>query len=162
MKFHLCKGFCWLWVDWCASLGVPSLFVLIKPLLADDEKRKVIAAMVDVFYHNLLHSNRFDSDSVPNSAVSATSSRVSNLSSFYFLVNGSDPPSPPPPSAILWLLYFKAQLLQHLRLYSQALAVIDEAIEHTPTMVELYMMKARIYKVGRWLFPFDFCVVPLL
>jgi hypothetical protein len=52
-----------------------------------------------------------------------------------------------PPTAYLWTLYFLAQHYDKQRKTELALKTIDKAIEHTPTLVELYMTKGRILKV---------------
>ncbi|KAI8854203.1 n-alpha-acetyltransferase 15, NatA auxiliary subunit-like protein [Chytridium lagenaria] len=51
-----------------------------------------------------------------------------------------------PPSALLWVLYFLAQHFDFTKHAEKALKYIDEAIDHTPTLVELLMTKARILK----------------
>jgi len=53
-----------------------------------------------------------------------------------------------PPTAYLWTLYFLAQHYDKQRKTDLALKTIDAAIQHTPTLVELYMTKGRILKVG--------------
>ncbi len=50
------------------------------------------------------------------------------------------------PTVFLWLLYYAAQHYLFVKDYEKALEFINEAIEHTPTVVELYMVKAQIYK----------------
>lgn len=50
------------------------------------------------------------------------------------------------PTVYLWLLYFSAQHYLFLRNFDKALQYINEAIEHTPTVIELYIVKAKIYK----------------
>jgi peptide alpha-N-acetyltransferase len=51
-----------------------------------------------------------------------------------------------PPTALLWTLYFLAQHFDFKRETEQAMGYINRAIEHTPTLVELYMAKGRILK----------------
>lgn len=51
-----------------------------------------------------------------------------------------------PPTALLWTLYFLAQHYDYKRESDTALGYINRAIEHTPTLVELYMTKGRILK----------------
>jgi N-alpha-acetyltransferase 15/16, NatA auxiliary subunit len=46
----------------------------------------------------------------------------------------------------LWLLYFTAQHFYYRRDFERALKYIDAAVEHTPTVVDLYVLKAKIYK----------------
>lgn len=50
------------------------------------------------------------------------------------------------PTVQLWLLYFSAQHSYFLKDFTKALQFINEAIEHTPTVVDLYIVKAKIYK----------------
>ena len=44
------------------------------------------------------------------------------------------------------MLYFTSQHYYYLRDYEQALSFVNRAIEHTPTVIDLYVVKARIYK----------------
>ena len=46
------------------------------------------------------------------------------------------------PTVYLWLLYYTAQHYMFLRDYDKALQFVNEAIEHTPTVIELYTLKA--------------------
>jgi hypothetical protein len=52
-----------------------------------------------------------------------------------------------PPTSYLWSLYLSAQHYNRIGQSLKALELIDAAIEHTPTEVQLYMMKAKILKV---------------
>ncbi|GAV89376.1 NARP1 domain-containing protein/TPR_11 domain-containing protein [Cephalotus follicularis] len=51
-----------------------------------------------------------------------------------------------PPSTLLWTLFFLAQHYDRRSRYDVALSKIDEAIEHTPTVIDLYSVKSRILK----------------
>ncbi|PKA46790.1 peptide alpha-N-acetyltransferase [Apostasia shenzhenica] len=51
-----------------------------------------------------------------------------------------------PPSTLMWTLFLLAQHYDRRDLHDVALAKIDEAIEHTPTVIDLYSIKARILK----------------
>jgi len=51
------------------------------------------------------------------------------------------------PTTYLWVLIFLSKLYDFKRNTSKALEFVNKAIEHTPTLVESYMLKARIYKV---------------
>ncbi|XP_059645164.1 N-terminal acetyltransferase A complex auxiliary subunit NAA15 [Cornus florida] len=51
-----------------------------------------------------------------------------------------------PPSTLMWTLFYLAQHYDRRGQYDIALAKIDEAIEHTPTVIDLYSVKARILK----------------
>jgi len=50
------------------------------------------------------------------------------------------------PTAYLWTLYFLAQHYSFLGHHKHALEILDTATEHTPTLPELYMMRARTLK----------------
>ena len=52
-----------------------------------------------------------------------------------------------PASALLWAYYYLAQHYDYLGNTEKALSYIDAAIEHTPTLIELFVTKGRIYKV---------------
>lgn len=102
--------------------GVPPLFVNIRALYTDNEKVKIIADLIQDYHTNLIASSHFSkSDQEANLAVE-------------------------PASALLWTLYFMAQHYDHLRETQKALEYIDAAIEHTPTLIELFVTKGRIYK----------------
>ncbi|KAF9355515.1 N-alpha-acetyltransferase 16, NatA auxiliary subunit [Mortierella sp. AD094] len=98
--------------------GVPSLFVNIKTLYTDKEKEQAVEKLALGYLAALDKSKGFDHSG-------------SNVE---------------PPTALLWTLYFLAQHFDFKRNTDQALGYIDRAIEHTPTLVELYMTKGRILK----------------
>jgi tetratricopeptide (TPR) repeat protein len=52
-----------------------------------------------------------------------------------------------PASALLWAYYYLAQHYDFLGNTEKALSYIDAAIDHTPTLIELFVTKGRIYKV---------------
>ncbi|KAM7253805.1 hypothetical protein ACFE04_031487 [Oxalis oulophora] len=51
-----------------------------------------------------------------------------------------------PPSTFMWALFFLAQHYDRRGQYGVALSKIDEAIKHTPTVIDLYSVKSRILK----------------
>ncbi|KAF9615560.1 hypothetical protein IFM89_024592 [Coptis chinensis] len=51
-----------------------------------------------------------------------------------------------PPSTLLWTLFLLAQHYDRCAQYDTALATIDEVIDHTPTVIDLYLVKGRILK----------------
>lgn len=51
-----------------------------------------------------------------------------------------------PPTVNVWTQFFLAQHFLHLKNLDDALKYVDSAIDHSPTLVELYMLKARIVK----------------
>lgn len=107
--------------------GVPSLFNSFKDLfLAKSEKCLVIQNVVEDFYTSLLRDGSLGGASMEKEV----------------------------PSVTVWVLYFLAQLYDRIGFIEKALDRINAAIEHSPTAVELYMTKARIYKVFFFNFPF--------
>lgn len=51
-----------------------------------------------------------------------------------------------PPSTLLWTLFLLAQHYERRGQHDAALIKIDEAIKHTPTVIDLYSIKGRILK----------------
>ena len=52
-----------------------------------------------------------------------------------------------PPTTLLWTNFYHAQHLDAIGKYEEALVVVDRALEHTPTLIELHLVKAKILKV---------------
>jgi N-alpha-acetyltransferase 15/16, NatA auxiliary subunit len=52
------------------------------------------------------------------------------------------------PTVLLWLLYFISYHYMWVRDYKQALVYVNRAIEHTPTLIELYTLKGKIHHKG--------------
>lgn len=52
-----------------------------------------------------------------------------------------------PPTTLLWVQYFLAQHYDMVSQQTLALEYINAAIESTPTLIELFLIKAKIYKV---------------
>lgn len=53
-----------------------------------------------------------------------------------------------PATALLWAYYYLAQHFDFLKNTERALEFINLGIEHTPLLIELYVLKAKIYKVS--------------
>ncbi|XP_057451305.1 N-terminal acetyltransferase A complex auxiliary subunit NAA15-like [Lotus japonicus] len=51
-----------------------------------------------------------------------------------------------PPSTLMWILFLLSQHYDRRSQYEIALSKINEAIEHTPTVIDLYSVKSRILK----------------
>ncbi|ETE59562.1 N-alpha-acetyltransferase 16, NatA auxiliary subunit, partial [Ophiophagus hannah] len=51
-----------------------------------------------------------------------------------------------PPTTLLWVRYFLAQHFDKLGQFSLALDYINSAVTSTPTLIELFYLKAKIYK----------------
>lgn len=102
--------------------GVPPLFVNISSLYNDEDKVKIIADLVHDYHVNLLESGHFSK-------------------------SDCDAKLPTEPaSALLWTYYYLAQHYDHKRDTTKALEFMNLAIEHTPTLIELFVCKGRIFK----------------
>ncbi len=101
--------------------GVPPLFVDVRPLYRDAEKARAIEEVCKEFNENLRS---------PAGSFEAGGPRE-------------------PATALLWLMYFLAQHHDHRGEHERALEIVDEAIAHTPTLIELMLVKGKIYKVGQ-------------
>ncbi len=53
-----------------------------------------------------------------------------------------------PPSALLWAWYLRSILYEQVAEYSQGITLINKCIEHTPTAVDFYELKARLLEAG--------------
>lgn len=102
--------------------GVPPLFKNIRSVYKDESKVKIIENLILDFCENL------------------------KTIGFFTKKDQEDNLSVEPASALLWTYYFIAQHFDHQGDIAKALENIDLAIEHTPTLIELFVMKGRIYK----------------
>jgi N-alpha-acetyltransferase 15/16, NatA auxiliary subunit len=73
---------------------------------------------------------------------------LANLPSIGFFTKADKDAGVPrePASALLWTYYFLAQHYDYQRDTKKALEFINLAIEHTPTLIELFVAKGKIYK----------------
>ncbi|XP_027412932.1 N-alpha-acetyltransferase 16, NatA auxiliary subunit isoform X5 [Bos indicus x Bos taurus] len=101
------------------SKGCPPLFTTLKSLYYNTEKISIIQELVTNY---------------------ETSLKTCDFFSPY--ENGEKEP----PTTLLWVQYFLAQHFDKLGQYSLALDYINAAIASTPTLIELFYMKAKIYK----------------
>ncbi|KAI8884470.1 N-terminal acetyltransferase A, auxiliary subunit [Backusella circina FSU 941] len=97
--------------------GIPSLFASMKQYYADSEKQRIIGELVEGYSACLEKSGSFVADGAKE-----------------------------PPTALLWTLYYQAKHYDFHKQNEKALEFIDKAIQHSPTVVELYMTKGRILK----------------
>ncbi|XP_054721181.1 N-alpha-acetyltransferase 15, NatA auxiliary subunit-like [Uloborus diversus] len=101
--------------------GVPPLFVDLRPLYKDPEKAQTIGELVLSYVDCLTRHDVFTED-------------------------GKNSKEKEPATALLWAYYFLAQHFDYIGCTSKALEYINTAIEHTPTLIELFLAKARLYK----------------
>ncbi|KAH1048016.1 hypothetical protein J1N35_038800 [Gossypium stocksii] len=97
--------------------GVPSLFSDLSPLYDHPGKADMLEQLILELEHSIRINGRY-----PH--------RTENE----------------PPSTLLWILFFLAQHYDRRGQYDVALSKIDEAIQHTPTVIDLYSVKSRILK----------------
>jgi peptide alpha-N-acetyltransferase len=112
--------------------NIPSLFADLKPLYKDEFKRDLIHKIVEE-YRAKLESN----EHVKSDGMRATVPLPQKLTCL------SDDNSP---TTLVWTLYFLAQHHSALEKYQEADEVLKIAIDHTPTLPELYMARARNLK----------------
>jgi len=98
--------------------GVPPLFVDVKPLYANPIKRKQIETLFDRLLNNLTQYSSFEDDGKSKES----------------------------PTCLLWTYYYLAQQCNYFGEFARALELINKAIDHTPTLIELFMLKGKIYK----------------
>ena len=118
------------------SKGVPSLGCDLSALLLVEQEGKFVPATdpVDVRAHS---TTAMVADLVDAYIVSLTTDSK--------FPNGESSESP---STIMWAWYLRSYIHEICGEYSAALAMVDKAIEHTPTGVDLYELKARILKAS--------------
>lgn len=104
------------------SKGVPPLFVDLRSLYTDKMKVELIECLLLQYVDALKKVGKYSESEVNNGPKE-------------------------PASALLWVYYFLAQHYDFLKQTKKALNYIDAAIEHTPTLIELFVTKGRIYKV---------------
>merc|ERR1712137_98254 len=100
--------------------GIPSLWATIRNLYSTPEKGKVIEERALAYYDSLKKVCQFPQHENDEQIE--------------------------PPSALLWTIIFLAQHFDQAGDYQRALDLIDEAIEHTPTAIDVYLYRAKILK----------------
>ncbi|XP_070607480.1 N-alpha-acetyltransferase 16, NatA auxiliary subunit [Erythrolamprus reginae] len=101
------------------SKGCPPLFTTLKSLYYSTEKISTIQELVISYEASLKTCHMFSPDE-----------------------NGEEEP----PTTLLWVRYFLAQHFDKLGQFSLALDYINSAVTSTPTLIELFYLKAKIYK----------------
>lgn len=98
--------------------GVPPLFTNLRSLYEDKEKVAIIEELVLGYSSTLESQNKFnEADDILQD-----------------------------PTVLLWTNFYLAQHFDHFRKAKEALAYVDKVLDHTPTLIEGYMVKAKIYK----------------
>merc|ERR1719209_1082847 len=69
---------------------------------------------------------------------------LTNLKAVSSFESSGSPPETP--TTLLWTYYYMSQHQDSKGEYQAALDLINKAIDHTPTLIELFMLKGKIYK----------------
>ncbi|KAK2890988.1 hypothetical protein QQF64_007140 [Cirrhinus molitorella] len=101
------------------SKGCPPVFTTLKSLYQHKDKVAIIEELV-VGYEKSLRTCK--------------------------MFNQNDDGKTEPPTTLLWVQYFLAQHFNYIGKQTLALEYINAAIESTPTLIELFVIKAKIYK----------------
>jgi tetratricopeptide (TPR) repeat protein len=102
--------------------GVPPLFKELKFLYKDENKLQTIEEVVLEYVKNLTDFKQFKNDKAEEKSDTE------------------------PPTTLLWVFYYLAQHFDYLNQTEKALEFINKAIDYAPTLVELYIVKGKIYK----------------
>ncbi|CAN1836317.1 N-terminal acetyltransferase A complex auxiliary subunit NAA15 [Linum perenne] len=97
--------------------GVPSLFSDLSPLYDHPGKAEVLEQLILELEHSIKTNGTYPG-------------RVDKE----------------PPSTLVWTLFYLAQHYDRRGQFDVALTKIEEAIAHTPTVIDLYLVKSRILK----------------
>lgn len=103
--------------------GIPSLFTDLKSLYKDPSKTQITETLFTTYKKNLEENSTLLNE-----------------------VDESGQKKTETPMVIFWVNYYLAQHYDFLGDTEMALKLIDSAIMHTPTVIELYTTKARIFK----------------
>jgi len=128
--------------------GIPSLFSTLKPLYKAAYNASVDApALASASVHSK-SAVEAKEDALVRVAVveKLVKSYIDALRATKRLPGAAADAEEEVPTVMLWSLFFWAQHLDAQGKHEDALVAIDEAIAHTPTLVDLFHAKARILK----------------
>ena len=101
--------------------GIPSIFNDIKSLLKDPNRSARVINLIHETVSSLKSNSKFLHDSTPEGKVEQ-------------------------PHCLMWAFFLYSQVLDFSKQHDRALEVVNEAINHTPTVPDFYLFKGRIYK----------------
>lgn len=104
----------------CLHKGVPPLFVMMRSLYKTPEKVQIIENMVESYVSSLKEFELFNRNDLTDEKES--------------------------PTTLLWSYHYLAQHYNILGNTQKALDYITTALNHTVTLIELFVVKAKIYK----------------
>lgn len=111
------------WITNGLRKGIPSLFKSLIPFYSSTEKSAMIESLL------LDYVKRVEEKGYMNGCLDADDS-----------VHYESP------TTVVWLYALVAQHYDRLRLTGPALKYVERALSHTPTLIELLMIKAKIHK----------------
>lgn len=111
----------------------------LRSLYKDAEKSAIIEDLILGYEKNLTVHEKFDEQG--NDYLKSLIYILLKLSSRL------DSTVTEPASAILWTYFYLAQHYDYHKNSAKALHYINLAVEHTPTLIELFVAKGRIFKV---------------
>jgi len=100
--------------------GVPSLFMDLKNLYKDPVKAQAIDQLFSSYLQSLERENKFPDETNADWKES--------------------------PAVLLWTLFYLGHHYDALGETEKAFQTVDRAIQHTPTVIELYMLKGKLYR----------------
>jgi N-alpha-acetyltransferase 15/16, NatA auxiliary subunit len=107
--------------------GIPPLFKELKHIFdGNKQKLQITQQLVLDYAHNLAKTSYYNPKDIENDGEIEKEA----------------------PTTLLWVFYYLAQHYDYIGDTETALLYINKAIDYTPTLVELYMIKAKIYKHG--------------
>lgn len=101
--------------------GMPALFVSMRPLYANKEKVNILEELTTQYLKNLQDIGVCENECASESERD-------------------------PPTTLLWTYHYLAQHYDLLGDTERALDFVNKAVDHTITMIEAYIIKARIFK----------------
>ena len=101
--------------------GIPSIFNDIKSLLKNSNRSERVVSFINDTVSSLKSNSKFLHDSTPEGKIEQ-------------------------PHCLMWALFLYSQVLDFCKQHEKALEVVNEAIDHTPTVPDFYLFKGRIYK----------------
>ncbi|ETN97746.1 NMDA receptor-regulated protein [Reticulomyxa filosa] len=117
------------------SESVLSLYKDLQPLYREPEKAKVMDELVATYLRELKEHVRFSS-----------SDKTRQLRFVEFLNSGDFGGYSASPSCLLWTQFYNISRQLDIEKWNDALALIDESLALFPTCLDLYDLRARVYK----------------
>lgn len=110
------------WILPMLRKGAIALFLTLRPLYANPQKAAVIESLINEMI------KKMEDEGYSN------------------LILDEKTGEPEEPSVACWLYVLAAHHYDHMNMVQLSLNYIDRAIQHTPTILEFYLAKARFYK----------------